>query len=195
MINDPVNRSAVYYDFAHWDNIFDDKELSDIVSYCENKELITGAVVRDKNITDHRRSKVNFHKMSPETRWIFDRLNWLGSVVNENYFGFDLIGYDHFQYSIYDSADLGYYNWHIDSDINFAEPHNNGLHRKMSMSLLLNDGFEGGNLEFNPGTPSSHVIPKGRAMFFPSTMLHRVAPVTKGIRKSLVVLFLGPKWK
>ena len=43
---------------------------------------------------------------------------------------------------------------------------------------------------------SPEVITKyGRAVLFPSFLCHRVKPVTKGIRKSLVVWVVGPKFK
>ena len=36
---------------------------------------------------------------------------------------------------------------------------------------------------------------KGTLILFPSFQLHRIAPVTKGVRKSLVVWVLGPKFR
>ena len=55
---------------------------------------------------------------------------------------------------------------------------------------LKEDGF------FNvKPLPLPHFKEKGSAMFFPSFTYHRVKPVTKGTRKSLVVWFRGPKWQ
>ena len=42
--------------------------------------------------------------------------------------------------------------------------------------------------------PLPHFKDKGSALFFPSFSWHRVKPVTKGIRRALVVWFRGPKW-
>jgi PKHD-type hydroxylase len=78
---------------------------------------------------------------------------------------------------------------------NDAEP------RKLSLTLLLNDDnddFEGGEFQINNGkqeTPITVDMFKGRAVLFPSFMIHRVKPVTKGVRKSLVVWVLGPKFR
>ncbi len=36
---------------------------------------------------------------------------------------------------------------------------------------------------------------KGRMIFFPSFLIHRVAPVTQGIRRSLVIWVTGPKFR
>jgi PKHD-type hydroxylase len=71
--------------------------------------------------------------------------------------------------------------------------------RKLSMAMLLSDPseFEGG--EFQVKTTSDDVqtleVKKGRAWFFPSYMLHRVTPVTKGVRRSLVLWVGGPQFK
>ena len=69
--------------------------------------------------------------------------------------------------------------------------------RKLSMSVLLNDNFEGGAFEFATyGKEDCIITPieveAGSVIVFPSWMEHRVAPVTKGIRYSLVTWFVGP---
>ena len=71
--------------------------------------------------------------------------------------------------------------------------------RKLSLSMLLSDPseFEGG--EFQVKTDDDNVkqleTVKGRAWFFPSYTLHRVAPVTKGVRRSLVLWVGGPPFR
>jgi PKHD-type hydroxylase len=40
-----------------------------------------------------------------------------------------------------------------------------------------------------------HFKEKGSALFFPSFTYHRVKPVTRGIRRSLVIWLRGPKWQ
>ena len=52
------------------------------------------------------------------------------------------------------------------------------------------DGF----LNVSP-IPLPHFKDKGSALFFPSFTYHRVKPVTRGIRRSLVVWFRGPQWR
>ena len=61
--------------------------------------------------------------------------------------------------------------------------------RKLSMSCLLTDPseFEGGNLQVQTSdTPYDVKLEKGDIVIFPSYVLHRVSPVTKGVRHSLV---------
>ncbi len=98
----------------------------------------------------------------------------------------------------------GFYAWHKDGSSDslsaYDNPENKFLHgkvRKLSLSLVLNDDFEGGDLEFaSYGREKCIITPvkarKGDMIFFTSGMEHRVAPVTKGVRYSLVNWFVGP---
>ena len=100
-----------------------------------------------------------------------------------------------------------YYDWHCDS---FNKIGSNGKIRKLSMTCQLTDGseYQGGELEFdfrNYDPPqrdeSKHlvkckeILPKGSIIIFPSFVWHRVKPVTKGVRYSLVVWNQGFPFK
>mgnify|MGYP003641320843 FL=1 len=61
------------------------------------------------------------------------------------------------------------------------------------MSLILNDDYEGG--EFETWSSGKKKFKKGSMIFFPSWVLHKVNPVTKGTRYSLVVWFLGAPFR
>jgi len=87
----------------------------------------------------------------------------------------------------------GFYDWHIDSDVNCA---NEPPVRKISMTCLLSNEneFEGGGLELM--SEGKFARPKqGHAIFFASFIRHRVVPVTKGTRRSLVMWFGGTPFK
>jgi len=66
--------------------------------------------------------------------------------------------------------------------------------RKVSITVQLSDNteYEGGNLQLWPGGNYPLEAPrgKGNVVIFPSFMMHRIAPVTRGTRKSFV-LWLG----
>tara|TARA_R100001460_G_scaffold94003_2_gene136030 strand:+ start:1086 stop:1706 length:621 start_codon:yes stop_codon:yes gene_type:complete len=102
-------------------------------------------------------------------------------------------------------AESQHYTWHQDS---FKKPTNqpgspfHGLTRKISVTVSLVDGdsYEGGDLEFdlrNNGDSSPNIITsqdarkKGSIIIFPSFIWHRVAPVVKGTRYSLVIWSCG----
>jgi PKHD-type hydroxylase len=66
------------------------------------------------------------------------------------------------------------------------------------MTLLLSDPseFTGGDLLFaDAGQQEPLSLKQGQAIFFASFLRHKVAPVKKGIRKSLVMWFGGPPFK
>lgn len=131
-------------------------------------------------------------------------------------------------------AEGGFYNFHKDGKSDnlgaYDEPENKFRHgnvRKLSMSIILNDDYEGGGFEFvtldnhrGAGDPTRSCLDNqllktshkpvdievsnvytpdfnklGSVMVFPSFMMHRVKPVTKGTRYSAVSWFLGPPFK
>ena len=113
-------------------------------------------------------------------------------TANENHFGFgDVRVTENAQFTEYPVG--GFYDWHMDCDTNMAhEP----PVRKISMTLLLNDPseFEGGHLEL--GAPGKFAeLKQGHAICFASFINHRVQPVTKGVRQSLVVWFGGKPFR
>ena len=113
-------------------------------------------------------------------------------AANENHFGFgDVRVTENAQFTEYPVG--GFYDWHMDCDINMQhEP----PVRKISMTLLLNDPseFEGGHLEL--GAPGKFgELKQGHAIAFASFINHRVQPVTRGVRQSLVVWFGGKPFR
>jgi PKHD-type hydroxylase len=103
-----------------------------------------------------------------------------------------------------------FYDWHCDSwektysdskDINTF-----GKIRKLSVTCSLSDpkDYKGGELEFDfrnmdPDKKSvrkcAEILPRGSVVVFPSHVWHRVKPVTKGTRYSLVIWNLGYPFK
>jgi PKHD-type hydroxylase len=179
--------------------LFTDDELDKIIEISERQELVPGKTggAGDGNISEIRVSKIAFVNYNPDTQWIYDKLNWVISTVNDRYYNFNLNGYSTYQYGTYDSDHAAQYNWHMDTFFGpivekFSAEHET---RKLSLSLLLNDNFEGGEFQMNLGeTPETIEFKKGRILLFPSFLTHRVARVTSGIRKSLVVWVTGPKF-
>jgi PKHD-type hydroxylase len=104
-----------------------------------------------------------------------------------------------------------YYDWHCDS---FETPYHNsensnfdGKIRKLSVTCSLSNPneYKGGELEFNFNNPEktkkqnikkcTEILPRGSIVVFPSFVWHRVCPVIKGTRYSLVVWNLGYPYK
>jgi predicted 2-oxoglutarate/Fe(II)-dependent dioxygenase YbiX len=110
--------------------------------------------------------------------------------INKLWYRFDLDGrpFEPYQYTVYGVGDG--YGWHIDcGSLN---------RRKLSFTLQLSDpaDYDGGELEIWTGA-EPQVMPKekGTLIAFPSFMLHRVKPVTRGVRKALVIWASGEPFR
>jgi PKHD-type hydroxylase len=145
-----------------------------------------GGLDTDKRVTTI--SWIPFKEM-PE---MYNQINSFIQKANLNHFGFEDVRITEMaQFTEYPEG--GFYDWHMDTDVNMRhEP----PVRKISMTLLLNhpSEFEGGDLELmSPGKFKK--LEQGHAMIFASFLNHRVAPVTRGIRQSLVMWFGGKPFK
>ena len=148
-----------------------------------SKDNIKGGVIDTKTRTSHI-SWIPFKKM-PE---MYRDIEKMMKQTNGNHFGFDGMQITEMaQYTEYPEG--GFYDWHVDNDVYMAhEP----PVRKISMTLLLSpeNEFEGGDLELMSENKIAK-IKQGHAIFFASFIRHRVTPVIKGNRKSLVMWFGG----
>jgi PKHD-type hydroxylase len=81
------------------------------------------------------------------------------------------------------------YDWHTDTGTGDAST------RKISVSVILNDGYEGGELAFFDDGQQMMKADAGVAVAFPSFVPHKVMPVTKGVRWSLVAWFSGEPFR
>ena len=141
-------------------------------------------------------------------------LRWIKDVKVKNFvwneflranqdedFGFDIDNLEDIQYTQYNTG--MHYNWHNDT------LRRDNKIRKLSMTIVLNDEFEGGEFEVgenqgffdNLGGYSlrfkTHKInlKKGDMVVFPSSLDHKVNVVTKGQRNVLVAWAWGPLFK
>ena len=144
-----------------------------------------------------RRSRIKWIPQNEKFGWIYVKLLDMAKKSNDALWEFDLHSLpEMIQYTEYDANDEGHYDWHQDIGPEI------GSLRKISMTVQLSDPseYEGGDLEYYLGGPlevSSHTVDKGQGTVFcfPSYMLHRVTPVTKGIRKSFVLWLGGSSFK
>lgn len=174
-----------------------------IVEECENYPISPGLVgSTDGDLSKVRVEEVHricdirwINKQKPTSRFISDMLWTIASEVNKDCFGFDLTSIGDIQYTIYKGENGGHYNWHHD----VFWVNNKCVHRKLSMTVQLTDPeeYEGGDFEFDLAFPQNpaELRKKGTVLVFPSFMMHRVSPVTKGVRKSLVCWIEGPKFR
>lgn len=148
-----------------------------------------------------------------EDQWMYDLLYpYLNEANSKAKWNFDVDWSETLQFTIYKPG--GYYNWHRDAGFDATYAYEgrgknlDGKIRKISMTLLLNDPkeFKGGDLEFDYGRNDfgknddtietcKEARGQGTLIFFPSFISHRVTPVTKGTRYSLVMWTVGKPFR
>ena len=141
--------------------------------------------------------------------WMFKELHSYVNLANRNAgWNFQWDYGEACQFTKYNKGQ--YYDWHSDSwDKPYNQPNtpSHGKIRKLSVTLSLSDekDYKGGELEFDFRTVDpdqkaetrlcKEIKSKGSLVVFPSEVWHRVRPVTKGTRYSLVVWYLGAPFK
>lgn len=184
--------------FTLWENAFDDEKIKEIIEIGESlniSDAIVGTASPEVWEINHniRKSSVSWIPLNEKTSWLYDTISYIVRKTNSDCFGFDLYGFvEHLQYTVYNGESEDRYDWHIDVANGGISP------RKLSLTLQLSDPseYEGGQLElFFADTPFQVPKQKGLMCLFPSWTLHRVTPVTKGVRRSLVVWIAGPQFK
>lgn len=180
-----------------WENLFTNEELDSIIDLCEKEIFEAARIGSNENNQlnlETRDSTISWLSLTRESEWVYKRLVDLVSTVNYNSFWMELDYVQTLQYTKYSDETEQHYDWHYDSFLS-SQPED----RKLSFSMCLSDSteYEGGNLEVvysgNIKKPKIFKLEKGQILFFKSFYPHRVTPVTKGERKSLVGWCVGSR--
>jgi PKHD-type hydroxylase len=177
-------------------NGFTSEELDWIIRHGDSlliEKAGIGSQPLDSDYSTVRITETGWIAKNEETDWLYERLGMIAQQFNKEFYNFDLYGFvEDFQYTVYRGEQKSHYDWHVDQGGDTPAP------RKLSMSVQLSDPFEytGGDLLVKVCGDDLEV-PKGRGTIiaFPSYNLHRVTPLTSGIRKSLVVWVAGPPFR
>jgi len=181
--------------FVHSLGRFSEAELDKLESYCDSLDMMKAYLNSDESAPSYndveRITQFASIPQTLESAWFYQRLIQIIQVANASSFQYDLHGLaEPPQFLIYRGPEGGHFGWHFDTGP--LPP------RKLSVTIQLTDPsrYEGGVLEFNIGN-SIVSAPKdrGAVIAFASYMLHRVTPVTSGIRKSIVVWVTGPAFR
>ena len=145
-----------------------------------------------------------------DERWIYTAVHpYIHQANKEANWNFQWDFSEQCQFTKYKKGQ--YYDWHCDSwDRPYhkpEEPNSHGKQRKLSVTLSLSDDkdYSGGELEFDMRNrdpdkkANTHILKeirsKGSLVVFPSDVWHRVKPVKRGVRHSLVIWNLGWPFK
>ena len=170
-----------------------------------------------KGVVGVNKDKFNFSKKTRDSdvtwlddKWVYNYLQPFVQTANKNAgWNFDWNFSESCQFTIYGKNQ--HYNWHTDMkpepySENFDNINYRNKIRKLSMTVSLTDKEEyvGGDLEFDFKDTKNNkknikickeIWPRGSIVVFPSFVWHRVKPVTKGTRYSLVMWSIGAPFK
>lgn len=167
---------------------FSDREISTLLTDAEHLPSQEGKINAMKGTRDKSYRSSMLKWLPLEFGWVYDRMISLATKANNEKWQYDITGVDDpIQLTEYYATEEGHYDWHID----VGDGPTSG--RKISVCVQLNDDYEGGEFEIlRSKTPVQMPKKAGFVSIFPGWMLHRVRPVTKGTRRSLVMWVCGP---
>jgi PKHD-type hydroxylase len=182
-----------------------------------SKKVETGGKLTNKEIKNIQKKR-DSDIVWMNDKWIYDAVHpYIHEANQKAGWNFEWDWSESCQFTKYGVGQ--YYGWHCDS---WEEPYqrkqnedgtypiDHGKIRKLSVTISLTepDEYVGGNLEFDFRNQidwerdkkskikeCTEIRPRGSIIVFPSFVWHRVAPVTKGVRNSLVVWNLGYPFK
>jgi PKHD-type hydroxylase len=132
-----------------------------------------------------------------DEKWIYDLIRPFVQTANLNAeWNFEFNQMEECQLTRYKKNH--FYEWHRDDNTM------NKKGRKLTFMAMLSEekDYKGGHLEFaylldKPQYMAIETVktPRGTVIIFPSFVFHRLKPITKGIRYSLVCWNIGAPWK
>jgi len=180
--NDNLNN---YYYFSEY---LTNEDIENLDKLLDNVILEEGNVAGIVDKT-YRSSKIKWIPKTDTFLWLYNKMGYCAYTANINMWNFD-ISYmnENIQYTEYDESYSGKYDWHIDIGSDESSL------RKIALVVQLSgpDEYEGGELQLYK-KKDIDIAPKkkGTVICFPTYFLHRVTPVTKGKRRSLVLWVSG----
>lgn len=174
--------------------IFNINEINNIKEYLDQLDKLPGKLYgqesEEKELVDYIGSRVH---LNDDIKWVYDRVYESVVKLNDESYQYDITGIsEQMYYNTFDAALDHHFNWHVDSGVGNPYP------RKITAVIQLSDPseYEGGVLEIK--APNSDVKVSntlGSIAIFPSYRIHRVTPVTKGLRNTLVAFITGPEFR
>lgn len=187
------------HSYYYVDDVLSDEEIRFLINSVEFNEnrYDEGKVGGGKDggyVPQIRRSLISWLNPTDKSiEFFYQKIMQAFNDVNRSNFRYSLSGIEQTQFTKYVEDDQSFYNWHKDEEpTGFKQ----GPTRKLSGVLFLSDpkDYEGGDLQICNGPEDIITIEpkKGRMVFFPSFTIHKVNPVTKGVRYTAVNWARGP---
>lgn len=174
---------------AWYESVFTPEECDQIIALCDTLPKTQAGIREDGEVNPTvRTATLAWLNYNEEHRWLFMKIWEYVKTVNRLRYGFQLTGLlEAIQLTRYETG--GHYTWHEDN----SEP--KFTTRKLSLVIQLSDPetYEGGDLVIFPNERTPRV--RGTISFFPSFVTHKVEPVKKGFRYSLVAWVTGEAFR
>ena len=165
-----------------------------IIALARTDALAEAGLVGGVSNHNIRRADIAWLDEREGTGWVMDRIIRVVREANRAAFDFDLREFaESAQVARYDGHRQGHFDWH--SDIGEGPA---ARRRKLTIVVQLSkpEDYEGGTLELRPDLSIRAADrARGSATVFPSFVLHRVTPVTRGERFSLTLWAHGPAFR
>lgn len=172
---------------------FNEREVEKMRAMWQEEESVKAEVSGDGQAyhEELRRGSLYGIENNERTEWLYQRLAEIAIRANNQCYWFDLLGFhEELQMMRYSEGD--FFDWHLDFGNGFPSS------RKLSLTVQLSnpDDYEGGDLQFKVNQKEESAARElGSVIIFPSFIIHRVTPVTKGERQSIVGWVTGPPYR
>jgi PKHD-type hydroxylase len=179
-----------------WQSALSIDECREFVAHAQTfpeHQATVGFQATARSDLKHRESVIRWLDVHAEKRWVDQIMRYVASSNRTN-FGVDIVAPFDLQFTEYHGTARGQYDWHQDVWLESDRCYD----RKLSIVVQLSDpaDYEGGAFEFfGMQSPGQQFSAMGSLLIFPSFLQHRVTPVTKGLRRSLVSWIEGPRWR
>lgn len=168
----------------------DDAECDRVIEACRTFELVPPHTVGEDKLPGHRRSDTRMVMLTEETAELFDLLCDVAEQSTEDAYALELSGITRAPQYVEYRPGWGEFGWH--NDYSHGIPN---APRKLTVILQLSspDEYEGGRLQVMGNEIEDMPDARGSIIVFPSILMHRVTPVTTGLRRALVSWIAGPR--
>lgn len=154
-------------------------------------EVEPGGVTGEDEAHSHRKCMVSWIEPTQDNNWLFQKTGDIVTKANNSLYHLDLFGFtERLQFTLYETGHFS--DWHLDMG-----PGRYSV-RKLTFIIQLSDqdDYEGGELEILTfHEPVSFPKTRGTIIVLPAYVLHRVKPITAGVRMSLVGWIGGPHYR
>ena len=175
---------------VHKDNFLSESQCVKLMRYLESREASESELagnydenLLNKEVRDNKEVIINNENLN-------NKLKMVVELANQSIYKYNIQELEKVKILKYENG--GKYKWHTDCGSRETSL------RKLTAIVQLSDEtkYEGGNLEFgitDKSGKNNYAAPRtrGSITIFPAFLSHRVTPVTKGKRYSLITWMLG----